>query len=124
MAKSTHDDVLDAACNYIKNNCDKLVACSTFPTTFTEANVTYALADVAVDAADFTVGDGDVSGRKVAVAAQDDVPVDTTGTFEHWACLDVGETKVLHVGEGTSQGLTQGNTADFPTVDIEFTDPT
>lgn len=46
MAKIVHDDVLDGALNIIKNNCTRMVACSAQPTTYTEGNATYALADV------------------------------------------------------------------------------
>ena len=70
MAKWVHDDVLDASLSLIRNNCDKRVACSAQPTTFAEANATYALADVAVTSADFTLANGDASGRKNTIAAK------------------------------------------------------
>lgn len=123
MGKSVHNDVLDGALNIIKNNCTRMVACSTEPTTYTEANSTYALADVTMDSADFTVGDGDTSGRKVTVAAQSGVDIDSSGTFAHTALLDVANTKLLYVTTGTSQALTAGGTVDFPAWDIELADP-
>ena len=51
-ATLVHDDVLDGALNIIKNNCTRMVACSTQPTTYTEGNATYALADVTVESRD------------------------------------------------------------------------
>jgi Flp pilus assembly protein TadG len=123
VAKSVHDDVLDGALNIIKNNCTRITACSTQPTTYTEANATYALADVTVDSTDFTVANGDTSGRKLTVAAQSAVPVDTSGTYQHVALLDVANSKLLYVTTGTSQALTSGNTANFPAWDIEIADP-
>jgi hypothetical protein len=123
MAKSVHDDVLDGALNIIKNNCTRMVACSTQPTTYTEANATYALADVTMTSGDFTVANGDTSGRKVTVAAKSSVPVDTTGSFQHVALLDVSNSKLLYVTTGTTQTLTSGNTANFPAWDIEIADP-
>lgn len=123
MAKWTHDDVLDASLNYIKNNCDIMVACSTQPTTYAEATSTYALADVAMSGTDFTLANGDVSGRKVTVGAKSAVTVDADGTFTHVALVDSINTKLLHVTTGTSQPLTSGNTVNFPAWDIEISDP-
>jgi len=124
MAKSVHDDVLDGALNIIKNNCTRMTACTTQPTTYTEGNSTYALADVTMTAGDFTVGNGDTNGRKVAVAAKSAVTVDTTGDAKHVALLDVGNSKLLYVTTCTTQTLTGGNTVNFPTWDIEIADPT
>lgn len=123
MAKSVHDTVLDGALNIIKNGCDQMTACDTFPTNETEATTTYKLADVVMAAGDFTVGDGDTNGRKVAVAAKSNVDVDTTGDAINVALIDVG-TNLLYVTECTLQTLTSGNTVDFPTWDIEIADPT
>lgn len=123
MAKSVHDDVLDGALNIIKNNATRMVACSAQPTTYEEANATYALADVTVDSSDFTVGNGDVSGRKVTVAQKSGVTVDATGTATHVALLDVSNEKLLYVTTCTSQALTQGNTMTFNAWDIEIADP-
>ena len=123
MAKSVHDDVLDGALNIIKNNCTRMVACSTQPTTFTEANATFALADVTMTTTDFTAANGDTSGRKLTVAAKSTVTVDTTGTFAHVALLDVTNSKLLYVTTGTSQALTAANTVNFPAWDIELADP-
>ena len=123
MGKSVHDDVLDAAHDEIINNCTRMVACSSEPTTFAEANATYKLADVTLDSGDFTKADGDTSGRKVTVAAQSGVTVDNSGTFGHVALLDVANSKLLYVTTGTSQALTAGNTVDFPAWDIEIRDP-
>lgn len=123
MAKSVSNTVLDAALNYIKNNADLMTACNAEPTNLTEAVTTYALADVAMTGTDFTVGEGDTNGRKVAVTAKSNVTVDTTGTATHVALVDSG-TELLYVTTCTSQSLTASNTVDFPTWDIEIADPT
>ena len=122
MARSVHDDVLDAALNYIKNNTDKLVACSAQPTTYTEANSTYALADVAVSSSDFTVAD-DTSGRKVTAAQQDDVDVDATGSITHYALLDTGSSKLLFVTTATSKAVEAGDKITINAFDINLQDP-
>lgn len=124
MAKIVHDDVLDGALNIIKNNCTRITVCSTQPTTYTEGNATYALADVTVDSTDFTLANGDTNGRKVTVGAQAGVTVDTTGSAQHIALLDVSNSKLLYVTTCTTQSLTSGNTVDIPAFDIEIADPT
>ena len=125
MAKTVHNDVLDAALNYIKNNCNKMVACSQQPTTFTEANSTYALADVSMSSSDFTgPADGDTSGRKITVNAKSNVPVDVQGDPAVIVLLDTVNSKILYTtDEGSSQTIYVGNNANFPAWDIELADP-
>jgi len=124
MAKLVSDNVLDAALDYIKNNCSKMTICSQQPTTYTEALTTYALADVAMTSTDFTIADGDVSGRKITVAQKAGVTVDTTGTGVYIALLYESNTELLLVTTCTSQALTQGNTMTFDSWDDEISDPT
>lgn len=127
MGKTVHDDVLNALLNYIADNTKRITVCSQEPTTFTEANATYALADVTTTEGagngDFTLANGDTSGRKLTVAQQADVPVDSNGTATHIAILDVDNSKLLAVTTCTSQVLTAGNTVTIPAFDIEVADP-
>lgn len=128
MAKAAHDDVLDGLLNYVADNTKRITVCNAQPTTYTEANTTFALADVAttegVAAEDFDLANGDVSGRKLTVTQQADVPVDTNGTATHIALLDVDNSKLLAVTTCTSQALTAGNTVTIPAFDLEVADPT
>lgn len=124
MAKLVHDDVLDGALNIIKNNCTRMTVCSTQPTTYTEGNATFALADVTMASGDFTIANGDTSGRKVTVAAKSAFTVDTSGTAQHVALLDVTNSKLLYVTTCTSQALTAGNTVSTPAWKAELADPT
>lgn len=123
MAKIVHDDVLDGALNIIKNNCTRMTVCSTQPTTYTEGNATYALADVTMASGDFTIANGDTSGRKLTVAAKSAVPVDSSGTAQHIALLDVSNSKLLYVTTTTSKSLTSGDNVDIPAWDVEIADP-
>jgi hypothetical protein len=125
MAKSVHDDVLDGALNIVKNNCTRMTACSTQPTTYAEGNATYALADVTMASTDFTAANGDTSGRKLTVAAKSAVTIDADGTAAHVALLDVSNSKLLYVTTSTGLALTAGggNTVSFPAWDIEIADP-
>lgn len=126
MAKSVSDDVLDGALNVIKNNCTRMVACSAQPLTYAEANATYALADVTMASGDFTNANGDTSGRKTTVAAKSGVLINTSGTANHVALLDVTGSRLLYVTTCTAQALTANgsNTVNFPAWDIEIGDPT
>ena len=126
MGKAVHDDVLDGALNILKNNVTRQVACSAQPTTYTEANATYALADVTLSSSDFTNANGDTNGRKTTIGAKSGALIDTSGTATHVALLDVSNSKLLYVTTCTSQALTANgsNTVNFPAWDIELADPT
>ena len=125
MTKYCHDDILDAALNYIKNNCTRMTACSQYPTTYLKAITASAdmLADVTMSSSDFTVGLPVVSGRKVAVAAKADEPITSTGTATHVALVDVANTKLLYVTTCADLYLTGGQLMDFATWNIEIRAP-
>jgi hypothetical protein len=90
-----------------------------------EANTTYMLAATAMTAGDgsgdYTVAEGDVSGRKVAIAQQTDIEITNTGTAQHVA-IYTGSV-LLFVTTCTAQGLTAAGTVTIPTFDIEIEDP-
>jgi len=122
MAKSVHNDVLDAALNHLKNNAAQLSVCSTQPATYAEATSTYKLAITAIDSDDFNgPADGDTSGRKIQVNDQNGVTVDSSGNAEHVAI--VSSSDLLYVTTCTSQALTEGNQVSVPAWDIELADP-
>lgn len=124
MTKFVHDDILDLALDGIAANCDKLVLNNAFPTTFAEANSTYALGAIDVTSADFTIANGDTSGRKTTVAAQSSIGVGTTGNCNHCSIVDTDNSRRLLVTEVTSQQLTSGNAASTNAFDDEIEDPT
>lgn len=125
MAKAAPDAMLDASLDYVAAGT-RLIACSAQPTSYTEANATYALADVTIDSSDFSKANGDVSGRKVTIAAQNGILIDATGTATHVAIVSVSDTTLRYVTTCDSQALTANgsNTVNFPAWDIEIGDPT
>lgn len=123
MAKSVHDDVLDGALNIIKNNCTRMVLCNAQPTTYTEGNATFALADVTMASGDFTAANGDTSGRKLTVAAKAGVTVDASGTGTHIALLDVSNSKLLYVTTTGSTAVAAAGTVDIGSWKVELADP-
>jgi hypothetical protein len=132
LAKTLHNDVFDAALDVIATGT-RLWLCSAAPTSVVEAETTYALNDgtgtatlIAGDGnGDWTVGEGDVSGRKLTLAAQAAIAIDANGTATHYA-ITTSTVKLLFVDElSASLAVVIGNTVDFPATDIiEMTDPT
>lgn len=123
MAKKCDDSVLDALLAEIAT-ATRLTVCSAEPASFADiSNV--ALADVTLTAGlgngDYTAADGDTNGRKVTVAQQADIPIDTSGTANHIA-LDDGVT-LQYVTTCTSQSLTSGGTVTTPAWAVEVADP-
>lgn len=125
MGKAVHDEMLDAALAEAAE-ANLLTVCSAQPTTRTEAVTTYKLADVAMTPGngngDYTIGNGDTNGRKLTVAQQSSIAVDSSGTATHIALVD--DTRLLLVTTCTSQVLTAGNTVTVPAFDDEIADPT
>lgn len=124
MAKAANDIVMDGALDIIAT-ATRQIACSAQPTTYTEANSTYALADVTLSGGDFTKANGDTSGRKVTIGAKSGVLIDTSGTATHVALVRVSDTTLIEVTTCTSQALVANgsNTVNFPAWDIEIADP-
>lgn len=122
MAKACSDAYMDAMLALI-DDADTLTVCSAQP-----ANVAgiaaVALADVTLTPGagngDFTLANGDTSGRKLTIAQQASVPIDASGTATH-VVLDDGTN--LYVTTCTSQALTSGGTVTVPAFDIEVADP-
>jgi hypothetical protein len=133
MAKRINPSVLDGALNIIKTGisglgpANKIIACSAEPTTFTDANVTYALASSAMAGTDFTIANGITGGntpRKITMAAKSGASITTTGTATHVALVDTVNSALLFVTTCTSQALTSGNTLNFPSWGDEIGAPT
>jgi hypothetical protein len=121
MAKSVHNDVLDAALNHIKTNATQVVLCSGEPASFAGI-AAVALADVAVDSSDWTgPADGDTSGRKLTMNAQTGVTVDSGGTGTHLAVATA--SVLLYVTTTSSTAVAGGGTVDIGTWKIEIADP-
>jgi len=124
MGKKLDDSVLDAAGAELAT-ATRMTVCSAEPANFAGI-AAVALADVVLTAGigggDWTAANGDTSGRKVTVAQQADIPIDTTGDANHVA-FDDG-TVLLGVTTATTQSLTAGGTVTVPAIDAEFADPT
>lgn len=125
MAKAIPDAILDKTLDEIAT-ATRMILCNAQPTTYTEANATFALSDVTLAGGDFTKANGDTSGRKVTIAAKTGVLIDTSGTGNHIALVRVSDTTLIYVTTCASQGVTANgsNTVNFPAWDVEIADPT
>lgn len=122
MGKWQNDLALDASCDWTKNNVTQEIVCSEQPTSHAEATTTYKIASkTGLTSADFTGPlDGDVSGRKITVNAQNTAPATATATGTHIALCN--DTILIRVTTMTSQAITTGNVVAIPAWDIEFED--
>lgn len=123
MAKWANDLVMDAALDEIAT-ATRMDVCSAQPANFAGI-AAVALADVTLDSGDFTKANGDTSGRKVTVAAQNGILIDASGTATHVALSRVSDSTLLLVTTCTSQALTANgsNTVNVPAFDDEIADP-
>lgn len=124
MGKATSDAVLDAALAKIATGT-RLTVTSAEPANF--AGIAAVLLASATQTAgdgngDYTIANGDVSGRKVTIAQKTNASITASGTATH-VCEDDG-TILLNVTTCTSQVLTSGGTVTIPAHKCEFTDPT
>lgn len=123
MAKWILDAILDLPLAEIATGT-RITVCSAQPANFAGI-AAVLLAEVVVTPGhgngDFTIGNGDASGRKVAIAAQVDLPIDADGDATHVAVDDGSE--LLAVTTCVTQTLTTGGEVTVPTHDYEFADP-
>lgn len=119
MAKYINDTVLDAA-------IDKIIAEGNLVALFDAYSTDYATINtnkLGSYVPTLTKADGDVSGRKLNLAAETGVAITVDGNFNNFAILNTTGSTVLYVGNGTTKALTNGDTVDTPSADLEFADP-
>ena len=123
MAKYLPDASIDGMLSWIRERLTGISVCSTQPTTYAQATSTYELADQnGLTSTDLTLGDGDTSGRKISMGAQNGVAVDTSGVAGHVAWWGSSGSTLLLVTTCTTQNLTTGNTVNIPSHDFEVRD--
>lgn len=121
MAKWVSSTVLDAALAVVAT-ADRMVALPSQPASFTEA-MTGRLAEAPVAPADFSVSAGDISGRKLVVAAKAGLPVLAAGTATHVALVQTASSALLYVTTCPDQPLAPGGTVNIGSWNVEIGDP-
>ena len=121
MAKFVNPAVLDSALNIVAT-ATRMVAISGQPATYAAAEAA-KLAEVTLAAGDFALATGDVSGRKVTVAAKSGLGVIAAGTADHIALLDPATSALLYVTTCPAQALPVGGTVSIGTWSVEIENP-
>ena len=121
MGKFASSDVLDGALNIVKA-ATSMVALSGQPGSYAAA-VAGKLCEAALVPADYTFAAGDISGRKVTVAAKAGLAVVAAGTADHVALLDPATSRLLYVTTCPAQALPAGGTVSFASWSVEVGAP-
>lgn len=123
-SKLVHDDVFDGMLDYLAENAYRIWVITTDAvTTYADVSSANLTSGAAVTSTNFTIGDGDASGRKAAVSAFSSLNCSMSGTAGGVAITSSGSALLL-VTTCTTQALTSGNTVTIPTFDFEIADPT
>lgn len=124
MAKKADNAFYDAALGWLRDNTVRMAACSAEPANYAGI-AAVKLAEATLASGDFTIANGDTSGRKVTVAAKSGVTIDTSGTANH-IVLHNNSAILGYVTTCSNLVLTAGagNTVNFPAWRIEINAPT
>ena len=101
MGVFQNDCVKDAALNELAT-ADLLSLCEDQPTTYADATTAKGsggkkLGSIALTGGDFTIADGDASGRKQTLAQKTDVPLGASGDWDHIALTRSSDSTLLQV---------------------------
>jgi len=120
---SLNSRVLDLGLNVLDTEADKILICSTEPTSFTEANSTYALGAKAftVGAACGSPAAATPNGRKISTTAITDGVVSANGTAAFWAIVDTVNSRLLATSSlNATQVVSIGNGFSMASYDIRI----
>ncbi|MBC7504295.1 MAG: hypothetical protein H7267_00975 [Sandarakinorhabdus sp.] len=119
MSKFASNDVLDGSL-IVASSATRLVAINGQPASYAAAN-SGKLAEAVLTGGDFSLAAGDISGRKVTVAAKSGLAVIAAGTADHVALLD--GSRLLYVTTCPAQALVSGGTVSIASWAIEIGAP-
>lgn len=120
MGKVVSDGFIDGGLVAVSGS-NKLTVCAGQPTSYADIAVR-ELASTAMTGGDFTIANGDTSGRKVSVAQKSSISITSTGTGDHIAVEDASGNYL--VTTCPAQGLSSGGTVTTSSFDLEISDPT
>ncbi len=121
MGKFASNDVLDGSLNIVRT-ATRMVAVNGQPASYAVADAG-RLAEAALATGDFALAAGDVSGRKVTIAAKVGLSVIAAGTADHVALLDGATSKLLYVTTCPAQALVTGGTVSIAGWSVEVGAP-
>lgn len=113
---------MDAALAWIRDNTTIICVCGSEPTTAAQATAaTYSLGTLAYGTANWTIGNGDTSGRKITAGAAT-ITLGGSGTINHVAFTNTGT--LVAVGTCAPTAVTSGGTVITAAFDVdEIRDP-
>ncbi len=133
--KFCRDAAMNAALQDIIDNTERMFVCTTDIETTGAPDYAKVVAQLgtgdgtalitgeAIVPADFTISDGDVSGRKAVLKAFPSVAVTQDGGAQCVVLVNDTNTEVLYVASTTVQNLTSGSNVAIPAWSFEFRDP-
>lgn len=123
MGKAAPDATIDAMFDYIDQS-NIIHICSAEPANYAGIAAVSLASGALTPDTDFTKANGDVSGRKVTVAAKTGISIGTSGSATHVVLARSTDSSLRYVTTCTSQALTSGGTVNTPAFKIEVADPT
>ncbi|MEO1330340.1 MAG: hypothetical protein AAFW46_11810 [Pseudomonadota bacterium] len=133
MAKLLSHRALDAAFAYVADRADRLVLCAGAPADYEAAARPPGEGGLRLGAiemsrglgqGDFSVADGSASGRKLIVARQEGVPIETDGCADHVALIDQpGRALLLVTALARPLDLEAGRVVSIDAFEDEIGDP-
>lgn len=120
MGKATSNGFIDGGLNAIRTST-RMTVLPSEPTSIADITANALAVQTGRTAANYVIANGDVSGRKVTMAAGTGLSITASGTATHVA-HDNGTD--FTVTTCTPQGVTSGGTLDVPAHDQEIADPT
>lgn len=128
MAKFAPDATIDGMLDVVAL-ADEMYVCSGQPTDYADIANVDLIGPITLTpgdgGGDFTIADGDVSGRKITVAAQNGASVATSGSATHIVLATGGATDLLrYITTCAAQSVTAGNTANVGSWTVTIPDPT
>lgn len=123
MGKKADNAFYDAALGWLQSGMVRMAACSAEPANYAGI-AAVRLAETTLASGDFTIANGDTSGRKVTIAAKSGVSISASGTANH-IVLHNNSSILGYVTTCTALPLTSGagNTVNFPSWKIEIAAP-
>ena len=121
MGKFASSDVLDGSLNIV-GGATRMVALNGQPATYAAA-FAGRLTEAVMTPADFALAAGDVSGRKVNIAARSGLAVLAAGTADHIALLDIAGSRLLYVTTCPAQALVPGGVVSIAGWSVEIAAP-
>lgn len=117
------DDLADLELNSIKNNADELHICDGEPADYADI-ASHSRGHADMTSTDYTVGDGDTSGRKISIGDTVVTPA-STGNVDHLVYADTSNSVIKFVNHITAKTVSSGVAETIVGYDLlEIRDPT